>query len=90
MEAFVGQQEGDRIKKRAVLRRRDQRDAFEEQKKRATPTAVKQREEGQVVVSRHRLVGNALSKNLIGIFFQQRFDQGQAFFPRALGLIGAL
>jgi hypothetical protein len=41
-----------------------------------------------VVVSRHRLMGNALGKNPIGIFFQQRFDQGQAFLPRALGLIG--
>jgi hypothetical protein len=46
MGAFVVQQEGDRIKEHMVLRRRDQRDAFEKQKKRATPTAVKQGEEG--------------------------------------------
>ena len=90
MDALVRQQEGDRVKTHTVLRRRDQRDAFEKQKKRATPTGVKQGEERQVVVSCHCLMGNALGKNLIGIFFQQRFDQGQAFFPRALGLIGAL
>jgi hypothetical protein len=60
MEAFVCQQESDRIKKHAVLRRRDQRDTFEEQKKRATPPAVKQGEERQVVASSYRLMGDAL------------------------------
>src|SRR6202023_2450729 len=88
MESFVGQQESDRIKKQAVLRRRDERDAFEEQKKGATPTTVKQGEERQVVASSHRLMGDALGQNAIGVFLQQRFDQGQSFLPRAFGLVG--
>jgi hypothetical protein len=86
MEAFVGQQESDRIKKHAVLRRRDQRGAFEEQKKRATPTTVKQGEKRQVVASSYRLMGHARGQNLITVFLQQRFDQGQSFLlePSAL------
>jgi len=37
---LCGHQEGDSINEHAVLRRRDQRDALEEQEKRTTPTAV--------------------------------------------------
>jgi hypothetical protein len=90
MEALVGQQESDRIKKHAVLRRRNQRGAFKEQKKRATPTTVKQGEERQVVASSDRLMGHALGQNPIGLFPKQRFDQGQSFLPRALGVRGRI
>jgi hypothetical protein len=70
------------------LGRRDQRDAFEEQKKRTTPTAVEHRQERQIVVSRYRIVGDTLCQNLIGISLQQRFDHGQAFVPWSFRLVG--
>ena len=72
----MDQQEGDSINEQAVLCRRAQRDAFEEQEKRTTPTAVEDGEEGQVVVPCYRIMGDTLSKNLIGIFLQPPFQSG--------------